>query len=283
VGQSIDPHERWRKHICDAERQTGKTSQTKKFAFQNALAKYSKENFEWQIIESTTDKEQANELEQFYIAYLNTLVPNGYNLESGGMSHDIHASTRKKISETLKKTSSLIGKSGKDHPAFGKKPSQEQRDTRSKRLSGEGGPNVKLTSEDVVLIYKLGLEGMNTSEIQARMNIPVKQVAILNILHKRSWKKQLESFPEIDFSKLSRRYESKPKPIRKHKTKFTHEQIEIICSCLHTSSTLGDMFGVDAATIRNVRQRLCSKKQLSAYKQNLKRGLIPTNKKVTSH
>lgn len=277
VGLTTDLEKRKCQHISDSK------YNKRLFAFQNAINKYGDDSFTWTVIESHSTLEKANEAESFFIEYLHTLVPNGYNLSAGGGSHILHDTTKRKISETLKKTSSLLDKKGPKHYMFGKQVTDSLKQNSSIKLSGEKGPHAKLKAEDAILIYKLGLEGMNTTEIQKHVSVPVGQNAILNILHKRCWKKQLELLPEIDFSKLSRRYESKPKPIRRHKTKFTDEQIAIICSYQHTSSTLGDMFGVDPATIRNVRKRLCSKKQSLSYKRKLKRGLIPRNRKVTSH
>jgi group I intron endonuclease len=273
IGLTTNLEKRKHQHIRDSK------SNKRLFAFQNAINKYSKDSFTWTVIESHSTLEKANEAESFFIEYFQTRVPNGYNLVAGGFSHELHDTTKRKIGETLKKTSSLLEKKGPQHYMFGKQVPNSLKENSSIKLSGENGPQAKLKAEDAVLIYKLGLEGMNTSEIQKHINVPVGQNAILNILHRRSWKKQLELFPEIDFSKLSRRYDSKPKPIRRHKTKFTDEQIAIICSCQHTSSKLGEMFKVDSATIRKVRKRLCSKEQVASYKRALKLGLVSKNKK----
>ena len=49
-----------------------------------AIRKYGQENFTIEKIDMCGTVEQANELEQYYIALYNTITPNGYNLTSGG-------------------------------------------------------------------------------------------------------------------------------------------------------------------------------------------------------
>lgn len=74
----------------------------------NALRKYGKENFVFQIIEEYKFEEEAYEAEQFFIQYLGTQTPFGYNLVSGGkggsagVRRKLSSETKRKISETLK-------------------------------------------------------------------------------------------------------------------------------------------------------------------------------------
>ena len=51
-----------------------------------------------------------NKYEIQYIEKYNSMVPNGYNLKKGGNSGKHHEETKKKISESLKKTHYQIGK-----------------------------------------------------------------------------------------------------------------------------------------------------------------------------
>lgn len=68
----------------------------------NSFKKYGIYNFEFIMIEDCLDSD-LNELEIMYISSHNSLVPNGYNLKSGGNSGGKHhEETKKKISETLK-------------------------------------------------------------------------------------------------------------------------------------------------------------------------------------
>ena len=72
---------------------------------QRAIDKYGRENFKRVILIECSSQEELNEQEIFWIQTLNTLQPNGYNLELGGNG-------KGKVSkETLKKMSNAkIGK-----------------------------------------------------------------------------------------------------------------------------------------------------------------------------
>ena len=72
-------------------------------ALYSAFAKYGKDNFFIEsIITGEYSKDELNELEIFYIKKLNSLAPNGYNLQSGGNSFMVVESVKKQISNTLK-------------------------------------------------------------------------------------------------------------------------------------------------------------------------------------
>jgi group I intron endonuclease len=96
VGQTIreDIETRWRKHKnCDK-------NSIGRFLL-NAYLKYGIEHFKFQIICICFD-EDCNRFEEEYIKKFNTLVPNGYNLKSGGDNSRHHPETKKLISEKLK-------------------------------------------------------------------------------------------------------------------------------------------------------------------------------------
>ncbi len=83
--------------------------------FYKAIRKYGEDNFEWEIICSTNDKQKLNELETFYITKYDS-IKNGYNMIDGGDNNimDIESvktkhdkvmrssEVRKKISNTMK-------------------------------------------------------------------------------------------------------------------------------------------------------------------------------------
>jgi group I intron endonuclease len=259
VGLSSNVEERWKNHVRDSLKKDG----ARYFAFQAAINKYGKDSFTWDVLESHSTLEEANQAEDFYISYFNTIAPNGYNLSSGGGSHLVHQTTKKKISETLKTTSSLIGKCGPKHYLYGKKISDATKDKTRLKISGENGPNTKLTEAEVIFIYNLGLKGLNTTEVQEKLMKDIGQVAILNIFHKKSWKKTLELFPPIDFSFIKRKDPPpKPKPIIRF-PKFTKEQLEIISTSPLSSSKLAAILGCNAGSIRKARQRLRKAIQLA--------------------
>lgn len=73
IGQSKDPNKRFAQHC---ERKVKYTSLTN-----NAINKYGKDNFSFEIIGWFDDY---NEKGKYYIAYYNSLTPNGYNISIGG-------------------------------------------------------------------------------------------------------------------------------------------------------------------------------------------------------
>jgi group I intron endonuclease len=197
VGQSIDVKNRWYKHILDAKRVSGKTAITKKFAIQNAINKCGEDNFTWQIIDQVETIDEANESEEFFIAYLQTLSPNGYNLLPGGNNHHLTEMVKQKISDTLKITSFFIGKQGADHPNYGRKISQHNRDNLSLIFSGDGANNKKINGQIARSIYLDYLNDDTSNAIRLSQKYGLKQVAILNILNKKSWKEATKDLVDI--------------------------------------------------------------------------------------
>lgn len=93
-----------------------------------AIKKYGKDAFTYEILEANVFDEFLPDLEVAYIANYNTVHPHGYNLTSGG-DHATHsAETRRKISEAM---------SGEKNPNFGKPMSDEQRKKISESMIGQ--------------------------------------------------------------------------------------------------------------------------------------------------
>ena len=66
----------------------------------NAVQKYGKENFKIETLEKNISKEEIDDRERYFIKKYNTLVPNGYNLSTGGISNkDLNEQTKKRLSE----------------------------------------------------------------------------------------------------------------------------------------------------------------------------------------
>lgn len=69
--------------------------------FYNAIKKYGwSEGFDHEILETDLSLEQANEREQYWIKYYNSLAPNGYNLTrggDGGQGHIVSEETKRQI------------------------------------------------------------------------------------------------------------------------------------------------------------------------------------------
>jgi group I intron endonuclease len=94
VGQTTKTmRERWYGHtssarLCKRRRRT---------PFQNAIRKYGPEAFLHEVLESVGSERAANEAEARWVAALNTRVPYGYNLDSGGHAAPRHEETGRKI------------------------------------------------------------------------------------------------------------------------------------------------------------------------------------------
>ena len=93
VGQSINIKRRLRTHK--------RASNTKKkgecFYVHNAISKYGQENFKFEVLLYSNNKEYLNIMEQKCIQSFNTLSPNGYNLDTGGyFNRTISEATREK-------------------------------------------------------------------------------------------------------------------------------------------------------------------------------------------
>lgn len=84
--------------------------------------KYGIEAFKTEILEECDDS-KLNEIERFWIKQLNTIHPNGYNLENGGSDgFTFHQITREKMSKAK----------------IGTKHSEEWKKNMSERMKGEG-------------------------------------------------------------------------------------------------------------------------------------------------
>ena len=91
IGQSIDIDTRWRQHINAKDN----------FAIHNAIKKYGKENFKFEVL-LECPAEMLNVWERDMIALYNCMSPYGYNLTEGGEGHHLSEETRLKMSNTRK-------------------------------------------------------------------------------------------------------------------------------------------------------------------------------------
>lgn len=81
IGQSIHPHRRLIEHMYMARHHLDD------LPIHLAIAKYKENCFSFAVIEE--DIENYNEREAYWIAYYNSLVPNGYNILPGGQNNPI--------------------------------------------------------------------------------------------------------------------------------------------------------------------------------------------------
>lgn len=72
-------------------------------ALSEAILKHGASNFEIKLLDVCDTQEEADATERRWIAELKTLVPNGYNLDSGGWVHKVRSeSTRRLLSENAR-------------------------------------------------------------------------------------------------------------------------------------------------------------------------------------
>jgi group I intron endonuclease len=190
-----------------------------KSAFHNALLKYGLDNFEIGAIETCDTIDQLNERERHWIASLNTISPNGYNIEPGGnhfpMSEASKAKLRgRKVSEETRQKISQIARNRS--PAWnrkiaeanqGRRPSEKQLQglalghhrpktpIERERFRGQTNPRAILTDDEVREIRRLyasntGKDRWSRKEYsQDRLAemFNVKQVTISTIVTRRAW------------------------------------------------------------------------------------------------
>jgi hypothetical protein len=99
-----------------------------------AIRKYTPEAFEIEVLQECNTKEEMDIVEIFYIAFLNTRAPQGYNLTDGGggvLGYVATAETRKKISEYKKGNTDWLGK---HHTKETKQKMSESQKNRPKSL-----------------------------------------------------------------------------------------------------------------------------------------------------
>lgn len=122
IGQTIQTIERrWRSH-CLNKRKVG---------ISGAIKKYGAENFTIEVIDSASSRDELNAKEIFWIEFLNTMSPNGYNLNSGGNDHvKISDETRERLRESM---------SGERAPWYGKHLTEETRKKLSESHKGKPG------------------------------------------------------------------------------------------------------------------------------------------------
>ena len=89
-----------------------------KTAFSNAIKKYGKENFKWEVIYETDSIEELNNKESFYIEHYKSLVSeNGYNLKGGGGNDFLTDEVKEKIGNAqVGEKNHMYGKTGELNP-----------------------------------------------------------------------------------------------------------------------------------------------------------------------
>jgi group I intron endonuclease len=133
IGQTITPlADRIAKHFC-----------TRYGYFPNALRKYGKDNFSFEVLVNATSKEMLNSGEIFFIDRYNTKWPNGYNLTDGGNGGNGYIpsdETREKMRKAKLGRKIIFSKEHRENLSkalMGKKPSEQHRENLRKSHLGQ--------------------------------------------------------------------------------------------------------------------------------------------------
>jgi group I intron endonuclease len=118
--------------------------------FYNAIQKYGWDNFEHIIIEEVCSLEEANQREQYWINYYNSINREyGYNIRPGGNNSLLSEETKKKMSQNHRDVSGeknyFYGKHfcGEQHPMYGKHHSEETKQKISQSKLNKNGKPVR--------------------------------------------------------------------------------------------------------------------------------------------
>jgi group I intron endonuclease len=132
--------------VRKAEHKSSALNSDKNYPLYNAMVKYGFDNFSFEVIDTAESTEQLNIAEQKWIAQLNTISPNGYNLENGGLNKTVAEESRQKMS----KARLALGIRKEKHPNWGKHFSEE-----TCRKIGEGNRGKIISEENKALYSKL--------------------------------------------------------------------------------------------------------------------------------
>jgi group I intron endonuclease len=119
-----NPKERWWEH--------SKPSRNKVSALTNAINKYGKENFKFEVIYET---ENPNLMERYFIRLNNTISPNGYNLTFGGENPVFTEEECIRRSERRKKQAAPVQKGSIQNDEWVKKRIASRQKTINNRIA----------------------------------------------------------------------------------------------------------------------------------------------------
>jgi group I intron endonuclease len=206
VGQTtMRLSKRFTDHVCAAK--SGSTS-----IIHNAIRKYGRDAFKIELLEECQSLEKLDEAERRWIAELNTIAPNGYNIEEGGCRNrgSLCEATRAKLREVQRHRSpewqEKIRQAARNRsPEWRKKLSESHKGLRPtpKQLAaleagrlagvwrhpvkGEDNGNAILTWEKVSQIREMYATGEYSQE-HLGLLFGVKQVTISAIVRLITWK-----------------------------------------------------------------------------------------------
>lgn len=198
IGQTVTSlARRWSQH----------STSKKNSPMYNAFRKYGAENFAIETICTALSPEHLNELEQYFIKEYNSLIPNGYNLTSGGDSaftrsehtkklqskamkgHSVSQETRDKIAATL--TGRVGNRLGASHTEETKKLISEKQkgrklsaETRAKQSAAHSG--AKAYNSKKVLCVENGVVYSSTGEAARQLGLTQSSISAVCLGKRKS-------------------------------------------------------------------------------------------------
>jgi group I intron endonuclease len=87
---------RWHQHVKSSRKKTVKQ------VIHKAILKYGPEAFDVVVLETATEKRELDELERYYIALADSMLPRGYNQKPGGSTATVSVEVRDRMSLAAK-------------------------------------------------------------------------------------------------------------------------------------------------------------------------------------
>lgn len=271
IGQSIDPNERWKRHI--------NLSKTNPIQYiHRAMNKHGIENFAFEIITSYETKEEVNDAEANYIKEYRTLNNEfGYNIKPGGHVVGVwkQSEETKKImsekwhldhsAESIEKTRLANLGSKKPHSEetkrkigeankislLGKKQSPEMIQKRVDSLAEKYGSKV-CNAPGCDRTDGSKVDGVRYCDLHGQR---IRKNGTLELQPHIPWNKGIPNSEETR-AKLSKALKGRTAP---NTIQFTPEQIQIITTDLRPSRIIAEELGVSKTTIKRMRIKLKSK------------------------
>ena len=124
IGQTtVSVCKRWQRHCWASEYK-------KNMPISLAIAKYGKENFAIEILDTCNNQVELDEQEIYYAKLYNTFCPNGYNLRAGSGPGSMSEETKRKISlanKGKKRSEETRRKLSESHKGYKHKESTKQK------------------------------------------------------------------------------------------------------------------------------------------------------------
>jgi len=220
---------RWGKHVYKAQK--GLLN----LPLSRAIRKYGENAFVIEKIDESTNPENLNELEIKYIKSLKTLVPNGYNIATGGKK-EFSEYHRKRISEGIKNSSKYAAA--------------------KELMKGENHPMHKLNMEQIKSIRNRFICD-KTSSYSLAKEFGITQPNIMSIINNKTWKDKSWNLDKKIITKaIERHRKDNVLSGENHSmSKLTWETVRKIRQTYllgtHTTKQLAEKFGTEVKKILN--------------------------------